>query len=667
MHLRVATLLILLLSSIGVLTTASAVWGINQLRQQAVVLERMKGGVVLPMAELKAISDAYAVSIVDASHKVRSGEFSWEEGAQALRTAEATINRSWSNLLRVPLDEAAVAQMRQAELRRRPADELFRDLVRVVTAKDAAELERLIQVRLYAAIDPLTEAIGGLLDAQIAMAERQVTAASASADRTALILLVLTGFAVLLLVGGALAVRMRVTRPLATLTRTTTALAGGNLQAEVPLRERQDEVGDLARSVVVFQENLLEAERLRAAQAEAKRASEMERAAALRAMAERVEAETRDAVGAVVSTMNSMTANAGALARSAAAIAASSAEVSGAAGEARQNISSVASAAEELGASIREISRQVEGTSASTRRAVERGLQGRDTIAALSAEVEKIGSVARLIADIAGQTNLLALNATIEAARAGDAGKGFAVVASEVKSLAGQTARATEDITQQLQEVSAATERAVSAVKDIADLVSEVEGAASAIAVAIEQQSSATQEIARAITQTSAATDAVAGRIALVSGETDLSGERAAEVSRSALDAQHAVQQMRGALIRIVREAAPEADRRRSPRVQLSLPVRIHGAGLDSQGRDATLADLSTGGCRIAAPELRLPAGGFVELHLTGPLQGMRLGAKLVEQDGAEAGFAFTQLDPQAAARLAAFVAKQGGTARAAA
>jgi methyl-accepting chemotaxis protein len=665
MHLRVATLLILLLSSIGVLTTASAVGGLNQLRQQAVLLERMKGGVVLPMAELKAISDAYAVSIVDASHKVRSGEFSWEEGAQALRTAEATITRSWSNLLRVPLDEAAVAQMRQAELRRRPADELFRDLVRVVTAKDAAELERLIQVRLYAAIDPLTEAIGGLLDAQIAMAERQVTAASASADRTALILLVLTGFAVLLLVGGALAVRMRVTRPLATLTRTTTALAGGNLQAEVPLRERQDEVGDLARSVVVFQENLLEAERLRAAQAEAKRASEMERAAALRAMAERVEAETRDAVGAVVSTMNSMTASAGALARSAAAIAASSAEVSGAAGEARQNISSVASAAEELGASIREISRQVEGTSASTRRAVERGLQGRDTIAALSAEVEKIGSVARLIADIAGQTNLLALNATIEAARAGDAGKGFAVVASEVKSLAGQTARATEDITQQLQEVSAATERAVSAVKDIADLVSEVEGAASAIAVAIEQQSSATQEIARAITQTSAATDAVAGRIALVSGETDLSGERAAEVSRSALDAQHAVQQMRGALIRIVREAAPEADRRRSPRVRL--PVRIHGAGLDSQGRDATLADLSTGGCRIAAPDLRLPAGGFVELHLTGPLQGMRLGAKLVEQDGAEAGFAFTQLDPQAAARLAAFVEKQGGTARAAA
>ena len=667
MHLRVATLLILLLSSIGVLTTTSAVWAIQQLRQQAVVLERMKGGVVLPMAELKAISDAYAVSIVDASHKVRSGEFSWEDGARALLTAEATISKAWSNLQRVPLDEAAAAQMRQAELRRQPADELFRDLVRIVNSRNSQELERLIQRRLYAAIDPLTEAIGGLLDAQIAMANRQATAASAAADRTALILLVLTGFAALLLAGGALLVRIRVTRPLATLTKTTTALAAGNLQAEVPFRTRQDEVGDLSRSVAVFQANLLETERLRAAQAEAKRASEAERAAALRAMAERVEAETRDAVGAVVTTMTSMTASAEALARSAVAIAASSAEVAGAAGDARHNISSVASASEQLGASIREIARQVEGTSASTRRAAERGVQGRDTILALSQEVEKIGSVARLIADIAGQTNLLALNATIEAARAGDAGKGFAVVASEVKSLAGQTARATEDITQQLHQVSAATERAVSAVKDIADLVSEVEGAASAIAVAIEQQSSATQEIARAITQTSAATDAVAGRIALVSGETDLSGERAAEVSRSALDAQRAVQQMRGALIRIVREAAPEADRRRSPRVQLSLPVRIHGAGLDGQGRDATILDLSTGGCRLAVPELRLPAGGLVELHPTGPLQGLRLGARLVEQDGAEAGFVFTQLEPQAAARLAAFVEQQAGTARAAA
>jgi methyl-accepting chemotaxis protein len=194
----------------------------------------------------------------------------------------------------------------------------------------------------------------------------------------------------------------------------------------------------------------------------------------------------------------------------------------------------VASAAEELTASIGEISRQVTQSSKITGKAVDDARRTDAIVRVLAEGPQKIGQVVDLIASIAGQTNLLALNATIEAARAGDAGKGFAVVATEVKSLATQTAKATQDIGSQIGQIQAATAEAVQAIKGITTTIEEVNAIATAIAAAVEEQGSATAEIARNVQQTAASTHDVTTNIAGVSQAADETGIAAGHVLEAA-------------------------------------------------------------------------------------------------------------------------------------
>jgi methyl-accepting chemotaxis protein len=200
------------------------------------------------------------------------------------------------------------------------------------------------------------------------------------------------------------------------------------------------------------------------------------------------------------------------------------AAVSEAGGRAHSDVQSVAAAAEEMAASVTEIARQVGEAAEVASRAVAEARATDTTVQGLSEAASRIGDVVRLIGDIAGQTNLLALNATIEAARAGEAGKGFAVVASEVKSLAGQTAKATEEIAAQIGQMQQATTQAVTAIRGIGTTVERTSQIATAIAAAVEEQGAATQEIARSATQVAEATQTVASRIAAVRSAAEATG-----------------------------------------------------------------------------------------------------------------------------------------------
>jgi len=187
-----------------------------------------------------------------------------------------------------------------------------------------------------------------------------------------------------------------------------------------------------------------------------------------------------------------------------------------------------------LSASINEISRQVAESTNIAGEAVAQAEQTNAGVQALADAAQRIGDVVKLISGIAEQTNLLALNATIEAARAGEAGKGFAVVASEVKSLATQTAKATEEITAQVAAIQGATGASVQAIQAIGQTISRVNHIAAAIAAAVEEQGAATQEIARNVQQAAAGTAEVSGHIASVSQAAGETGVAAGEVLGSA-------------------------------------------------------------------------------------------------------------------------------------
>lgn len=251
---------------------------------------------------------------------------------------------------------------------------------------------------------------------------------------------------------------------------------------------------------------------------------------------DRISGAIRDFDGQMKVVLNTLGGSAGNLQNAANTLAANaeqstkqSAAVAAGSEEASANVQAVASATEQLTSSVREIGRQVSESTRITGKAVEQASQSGASMQGLAEAAQRIGAVVELINTIAGQTNLLALNATIEAARAGDAGRGFAVVASEVKALAEQTAKATDEISQQILAIQAATKQSVSSIQEIGATIASVNEIATAIAAAVEQQGMATAEIARNVQEAARGTQEVSSNIAGVSqaaGETDQTATR---------------------------------------------------------------------------------------------------------------------------------------------
>ncbi|MBS7539575.1 HAMP domain-containing protein [Ancylobacter lacus] len=290
--------------------------------------------------------------------------------------------------------------------------------------------------------------------------------------------------------------RFGIVTPLVRIVDTMATLTAGRFETAVAGTERGDEVGRLANGLERFRRELIENQRLREQAAlEEKRAAER-----LRAEKESIASEFERRMGALAASFNSSSTEVAQAANSLSAAAEETTRqahaVSHAADEASSSVQTVAASAEEMSSSVREISQQVSRATEIAAAASEESSRTQAHIVALTQAAAQIGEVVGLITTIASQTNLLALNATIEAARAGESGKGFAVVAQEVKQLAGQTAKATEEIASKVAEIQNATERSVTSIDNIVGTIGQIRAASAAIASAVEEQGSATQEIA---------------------------------------------------------------------------------------------------------------------------------------------------------------------------
>ncbi|MEM8797736.1 MAG: methyl-accepting chemotaxis protein [Pseudomonadota bacterium] len=384
---------------------------------------------------------------------------------------------------------------------------------------------------------------------------RDQTAYAADRQMSFLVaLIVALGAAILAPTLGFLILRPSLTQ-LRRLSSATEAMAGGDTSVELELSGRKDEIGCLVEALNNLREQLasrliLESEKEQSQVAQTERQKQIDQLIAT------FKADVEGLIQLVDDHVKDMSGTADILQNTSAQAAGQVSVASNASEETSNNVETVAIAAEELSSSISEIGRQVEETGLVVTRATAVTKETDHKISSLADASAKIGDVIGLIQDIAEQTNLLALNATIEAARAGDAGKGFAVVASEVKALATQTAKATEEISQQINGIQTSTEEAVSSIADIARMVDDVNRFTNAISTAVEQQGSATAEISQNVAHAATATKSVATNVEGVQSDISQTREAANQVLDASSGVDRQVNHLRGSIDTFLRDVA---------------------------------------------------------------------------------------------------------------
>ena len=347
------------------------------------------------------------------------------------------------------------------------------------------------------------------------------------------IILTVAGIALSVAVVGFLIGRS-ISIPIGRMTSTMEVLANGNLKADIPAQEYTNEIGKMAKAVGILKENSLEAEKLRADQEVIKKQAEEERRKAMLELADSFEEKVGGFINGITLAATELQTTAEDMSAAAEETSIQSGMVAAASEEATANVQTVASATEQLSASIKEIQDRVGDSNKMVGQTFDQATTTNAKVKDLAIAAEKIGTVVSLINDIASQTNLLALNATIEAARAGDAGKGFAVVASEVKTLAGQTAKATDEIATHIRGIQEATGASVTAIGSISQTIEDVKKTSIAISAAVEEQGAATQEIARNVSETATGTKEVSSNIVNVSEAAQRTGIAATQVLSAA-------------------------------------------------------------------------------------------------------------------------------------
>lgn len=356
------------------------------------------------------------------------------------------------------------------------------------------------------------------------------------------------GLVLALLLGRATA------RPIVAMTGAMEGLADGVLEVDIPARDRKDEIGSMAAAMQVFKDSALRMKQMEADRMEQERKAEEEKRQAMHAIAD----DFKDRVGSIVETVSAssteMRATAEAMSATAEETSRQATAVAAASEQATSNVQTVASASEEMSASINEINRQVSQSAEIATKANSEAERTNQTVQTLADAGQKIGEVVGLISEIAEKTNLLALNATIEAARAGEAGKGFAVVASEVKNLATQTAKATEEITDQVSEMQSVTGDAVGAIEGIGATIAEINAISDTIANAVSEQGVATREIAENTQQAAMGTQEVSSNVTGVTQAASETGSAAQEVLSAAGELSQQSEMLRSAVDEFITE-----------------------------------------------------------------------------------------------------------------
>ena len=440
---------------------------------------------VVPLKDLKIIADMYAVNIVDASHKVRNNNISWDEGVNSVETAVIAIKEKWDAYLQTSLVDKEIKLIEEAKPLIQQADDSIVDLLEILRSKNKDRLEQYTILKLYPAIDPISGKFSELVDIQLVVAKNEYDSALATYEKSMTVSVAMILVAVLSgLLCGVLIVRS-VTIPVVRAGKLAEAMAEGDFTSTLT-SDKQDEIGEMIRSMGTMSQRL--GVMIRQIKDDVKDLST--KSVDLATISRQLSASSSDTSlksASVATAAEEMNTNIQ--------------SVSAAMEQSTGNISMVASAAEEMSATITEVGQNAANARVITEKAVAHSTETADKIKELMQASKNVSSVTTVINEISEQTNLLALNATIEAARAGEAGKGFAVVANEIKELARQTSSATVEIRKQINEMQLTTNATIEDISTITRVIHDINLSINGIASAVEEQSVATNDISNNIVQ----------------------------------------------------------------------------------------------------------------------------------------------------------------------